>query len=137
MSNPTSYKHDSATVEKIRQQAIRREAQKRGELIVVEEPSPADLQKEFKHTWADLEVRLKKLCDVAEKCYIEIMASSSVPPRLVEVLNQTADGIAKEVGARQQKSQVELSGSVQSQVVYVEFPSVDEEVEDEEDVDSD
>lgn len=107
----------------IRKKALEREALKRSKLpLIVEDPSPEDIQTIFKHTFADKVVRMQRMCDVAEKTYQEIMDSPKVPARLVEVLNQTLDGLAKEVGARTNKQSVEHTGSVDTTNVHVYIP---------------
>src|SRR5437868_14284929 len=110
--------HTEATKQQIRESLRRYYAIQRGELEIVEQPSIPDLKQEFQHTWVDLRVRLLGLCAVAEKTFEEIMSSPNVSARLVEVLNMTADGIARELGARNFKQQVEVSGQLDPVAVH-------------------
>jgi len=105
--------HSDEAKQKIRERALLRESIKRGEVELPPVPDPVELSALLEHIpWANVIYRVEHLNAVAEKTYQEIMSTPKVSPRLVEVLNQTAEGIAKETGGRQVKSQVEVSGNI-------------------------
>ena len=99
-----------------REAALKLNAERRGEVYtppaIIEQPSLEELRVKYQHTFADRDYRIGKLNEVLTKMHGEIMVSRQTPARLVEVYLQACDGMAKEMGDRQVKSQVELSGQV-------------------------